>query len=114
MPSGWDSWGKIRILRERFDADAVGKGWELDMDRMKARAQDDEERLDSEGRKVVSTIESYAQIVVDLDADDQASLILLCPYPFSGLILLRCDPAPGPRAFSPRSTRRAGILAGAL
>lgn len=86
IPSGWDSWGKIRILRERFDADAAGKGWELDMDRMRARAQDDEEGIDSEGRKVSSTVESYGQIIVDLDADDQASF-----DPAVSLPLLKAD-----------------------
>lgn len=32
VPSGWDSWGKIRILREGFDCDHVSEGWDADMD----------------------------------------------------------------------------------
>lgn len=32
MPSGWDSWGKIKVLREGFDCDHVSEGWDADMD----------------------------------------------------------------------------------
>lgn len=32
MPPNWDSWGKIRILREGFDVEAVSKGWSLDIE----------------------------------------------------------------------------------
>lgn len=31
VPSGWDSWGKIRVLREGFNCDEVSNGWELDV-----------------------------------------------------------------------------------
>jgi dynein light intermediate chain 1 len=32
VPPNWDSWGKIRILREGFDVEAVSKGWALDIE----------------------------------------------------------------------------------
>ena len=32
MPPNWDSWGKIRVLREGFDVEAVNKGWSLDIE----------------------------------------------------------------------------------
>lgn len=32
MPPNWDSWGKIRILREGFDVEAVSKGWSVDIE----------------------------------------------------------------------------------
>lgn len=32
VPPNWDSWGKIRVLREGFDVEAVNKGWSLDID----------------------------------------------------------------------------------
>lgn len=32
VPSGWDSWGKIKILREGFDCENVSEGWDADMD----------------------------------------------------------------------------------
>ncbi|KAI8389480.1 dynein light intermediate chain-domain-containing protein [Blakeslea trispora] len=32
VPSGWDSWGKIKVLREGFECDRVSEGWDADMD----------------------------------------------------------------------------------
>jgi dynein light intermediate chain 1 len=32
VPSGWDSWGKIRVLRDGFDCEAVNQGWDADME----------------------------------------------------------------------------------
>ncbi|RFU32410.1 hypothetical protein B7463_g3923, partial [Scytalidium lignicola] len=32
VPVNWDSWGKIRVLREGFDVEAVSRGWSLDIE----------------------------------------------------------------------------------
>lgn len=32
IPSNWDSWGKIRVLREGFDVEGVHSGWSSDID----------------------------------------------------------------------------------
>ncbi|KAI0340892.1 hypothetical protein BDW22DRAFT_1359733 [Trametopsis cervina] len=32
VPAGWDSWGKIGVLREGFDAKAWGEAWEHDLE----------------------------------------------------------------------------------
>lgn len=32
MPPNWDSWGKIRVLREGFDVERVSNGWSIDLD----------------------------------------------------------------------------------
>lgn len=32
IPAGWDSWGKIAVLRDGFDAKAWGEAWEHDLD----------------------------------------------------------------------------------
>lgn len=32
VPAGWDSWGKIKVLREGFDCDGVSRGWDVDVD----------------------------------------------------------------------------------
>lgn len=32
VPPNWDSWGKIRVLREGFDVEAVNIGWSLDIE----------------------------------------------------------------------------------
>jgi dynein cytoplasmic 1 light intermediate chain len=31
VPSGWDSWGKIRVLRDGFDVEGVCSGWSEDI-----------------------------------------------------------------------------------
>ena len=31
VPAGWDSWGKIVVLRDGFDAKAWGEAWEHDL-----------------------------------------------------------------------------------
>ncbi|PVH76292.1 DLIC-domain-containing protein [Cadophora sp. DSE1049] len=32
VPPNWDSWGKIRVLRDGFDVEAVNKGWSVDIE----------------------------------------------------------------------------------
>ncbi len=32
VPPNWDSWGKIRVLRDGFDVEAVNVGWSLDIE----------------------------------------------------------------------------------
>jgi dynein light intermediate chain 1, cytosolic len=32
VPAGWDSWGKIAVLRDGFDAKAWGEAWEHDLE----------------------------------------------------------------------------------
>lgn len=32
VPPNWDSWGKIRVLREGFNVEAVSEGWSIDLE----------------------------------------------------------------------------------
>lgn len=32
VPPNWDSWGKIRVLREGFDVEAISEGWSIDLE----------------------------------------------------------------------------------
>ncbi len=32
IPPNWDSWGKIRVLRDGFDVDQISTGWSIDLD----------------------------------------------------------------------------------
>lgn len=32
MPPNWDSWGKIRVLRDGFDVEAINKAWSVDIE----------------------------------------------------------------------------------
>lgn len=31
IPPSWDSWGKIRVLREGFDVEGISRGWSVDV-----------------------------------------------------------------------------------
>ncbi|KAF7731782.1 hypothetical protein EC973_008297 [Apophysomyces ossiformis] len=39
VPSGWDSWGKVKVLREGFDCEGVQQGWDADMEAILDRQQ---------------------------------------------------------------------------
>jgi dynein light intermediate chain 1 len=32
VPPNWDSWGKVRVLRDGFDVEAVSDGWSIEID----------------------------------------------------------------------------------
>jgi len=42
IPAGWDSWGKISVLREGFDPARIGKAWELSLAKLKDPSEDGE------------------------------------------------------------------------
>lgn len=80
VPAGWDSWGKIKILRERFDPEAFGKGWEADLVAAREVAAgrpepDEREAVDEEGRRVVLAQRQYEDVIPDLSFDDQPTHI---------------------------------------
>ncbi|KAK8844775.1 hypothetical protein IAR55_006625 [Kwoniella newhampshirensis] len=49
VPAGWDSWGKINVLREGFEPNRVGKAWEVSLGRAKSgdEAEDAAEGLEN-------------------------------------------------------------------
>jgi dynein light intermediate chain 1 len=47
VPSGWDSWGKINVLREGFDPSRVSNAWTVGLSRV--RAGDDHDVDGEEG-----------------------------------------------------------------
>jgi dynein light intermediate chain 1, cytosolic len=43
VPPNWDSWGKIRVLREGFDVEGINTGWSIDIEESRSsRASDGE------------------------------------------------------------------------
>lgn len=34
VPAGWDSWGKINVMRDRFDPGRVERAWEASLGRL--------------------------------------------------------------------------------
>ncbi|EJT50405.1 hypothetical protein A1Q1_00337 [Trichosporon asahii var. asahii CBS 2479] len=46
VPAGWDSWGKINVLREGFDLQRVHNAWESSINRFGQSTDADEEAID--------------------------------------------------------------------
>ncbi|BFZ63876.1 hypothetical protein YB2330_005013 [Saitoella coloradoensis] len=63
IPFGWDSWGKIRVLREGFDLEGVHAGWAIDLK---------EDRNDTEA----GAIEIYEDVIKDPKQASSAVLAL--------------------------------------
>lgn len=85
VPAGWDSWGKIKALRESFDCRSITRGWEADCaiealrrTRKLAKTKQVEDELEKEvqasrraddaGDEVQSAITLYEDIVSDWEA----------------------------------------------
>ncbi|KAI0082346.1 hypothetical protein K474DRAFT_1585636 [Panus rudis PR-1116 ss-1] len=68
IPAGWDSWGKIGVLREGFDAKAWGEAWENDLT---GNAEEDEPAA----RKL------YSSLVPDMGPKPQPLPPLNSPTP---------------------------------
>lgn len=72
VPPNWDSWGKIRVLREGFDVEATSKGWSLDIEEpSKARTNINEAEHDHvlESKVPGSAVEAYEEIIRDPSLD---------------------------------------------
>lgn len=41
VPPNWDSWGKIRVIREGFDLEGVSEGWSIDIAGSEAQGQEE-------------------------------------------------------------------------
>lgn len=67
MPSGWDSWGKIRVLREGFDVEGINVGWSVDI------APSGELEGEIEG----GAVEIYEDVIKDTKRSDTEGLALL-------------------------------------
>ncbi|BGO98981.1 hypothetical protein NBRC10513v2_000083 [Rhodotorula toruloides] len=70
VPAGWDSWGKIKIMRERFDCEQAGEGWEADLERLRAGVSGAETDAAGEDTKRGLRRE-YEMVVVDFEAEDR-------------------------------------------
>jgi dynein light intermediate chain 1 len=93
IPMGWDSWGKIKILRDGFDPSVVGNGWLLDLekpsrslssnnaarpldslDTSSSAVDDDHVEYDSQGRKIVSACKLWEDMIGETDDEIPVSL----------------------------------------
>ncbi|BGP28354.1 hypothetical protein JCM10296v2_000086 [Rhodotorula toruloides] len=71
VPAGWDSWGKIKIMRERFDCDQAGEGWEADLERLRAGASNAEADAAAGEDAKRGLRREYEMVVVDFEAEDR-------------------------------------------
>ena len=63
VPPNWDSWGKIRVIREGFDVEGTSSGWSIDIQGPASSAADgstetNNAETSSEGTTVLSIYES--------------------------------------------------------
>jgi dynein light intermediate chain 1 len=73
VPPNWDSWGKIRVLREGFDVEATSKGWSLDIEepsRSTTNGNIDPESVQALSSKLPgSAVEAYEELIRDPSLD---------------------------------------------
>lgn len=86
VPAGWDSWGKIAVLREGFEAKSWGEAWEHDL----------EENVDETGES--SAKKMYSNLVEDrgIKVRNDSSVQLLYAHFLSH----------SPHLYRPSTTRR--------
>ncbi|KAM0793520.1 hypothetical protein ACM66B_000959 [Microbotryomycetes sp. NB124-2] len=86
VPSGWDSWGKIKVLRERFDPEAFGRAWDEDVEAARTSRQtrvadaaggsDAEHVIEGNGESqmkasILAAVKQYEEAIIDFNAQRQ-------------------------------------------
>jgi len=74
VPPNWDSWGKIRVLRDGFDVEATSNGWSVDIEDSETQPQMNghaEDTNDGDSRRAQSwgAVQSYEEIIRDPSLD---------------------------------------------
>ncbi|QSZ37201.1 hypothetical protein DSL72_009295 [Monilinia vaccinii-corymbosi] len=73
VPPNWDSWGKIRVLREGFDVEEVNKGWSLDIEEDSGpTANGDGTSTPSQPGELISeggAVSAYEEVIQDPSLD---------------------------------------------
>ncbi|POS82837.1 hypothetical protein EPUL_003142, partial [Erysiphe pulchra] len=66
VPPNWDSWGKIRVLREGFDVEAVSKGWSHDIEKDPITKSNEIVTNDIEDKgKSIGAVDLYERVIQD-------------------------------------------------
>ncbi|KAL1838638.1 hypothetical protein VTJ49DRAFT_2445 [Mycothermus thermophilus] len=73
IPPNWDSWGKIRVLRDGFDVDGVSNGWSIDLDQPFPRAAAN----GADGDPDAQNDQSNGHASPPLPADPEGSTVVL-------------------------------------
>ncbi len=87
VPPCWDSWGKIRVLREGFDVEAVSVGWSGDLrdyetayrdsSSVKGSANPVEDGLEKDSPQTTGIIPLYENTIRNPQRDDALAAIAL-------------------------------------
>jgi len=69
VPPNWDSWGKIRVLRDGFDVEYVNNGWSLDIEEPLEESVNDAESPESFLPTAQGAVEFYGKTIRDPSLD---------------------------------------------
>lgn len=81
IPPSWDSWGKIRVLREGFDVEGISQSWSVDVRRAPPGAAGTTERREtglSEPKgnaQEAGIISTYEEVIKDPRGNDEVDSI---------------------------------------
>lgn len=76
VPPNWDSWGKIRVLREGFDVEAINKGWSIDIEEdLQPYPNGTSPNESSIGNEPRGALTFYEETISDPHADSMQRLI---------------------------------------
>ena len=70
IPPSWDSWGKIRVLREGFDVEGISKSWSVDIQRpaitiRNADTEGAEGQTPPKNGEISRTVQTYEETIRD-------------------------------------------------
>ncbi|CCU79951.1 dynein light intermediate chain [Blumeria hordei DH14] len=80
VPPNWDSWGKIRILKDGFDIEAISNGWSIDIDIkhkvvLPGSVSNDDKEDDEQSASGQGAVYAYEKVIRDPALDTlQASV----------------------------------------
>jgi dynein light intermediate chain 1, cytosolic len=80
VPSGWDSWGKIRVLRDGFDVEGVCEGWSVDLASVLAKTDTKDEEEADKNQTVGGALEVYEDTISDPKRVYPLSFMGNCSY----------------------------------
>lgn len=69
VPPNWDSWGKIRVLREGFNVEEVNKGWSLDIEEDSSSAESTHSQPPEPESASESAVSAYEEVIRDPSLD---------------------------------------------
>lgn len=85
VPAGWDSFGKIKVLRNGFDCEGVAQGWELDE---QTRELPSSEGAESNGGNPAGARFVYEDVITNPKLNHAVSVLLHLPLHYHPIATL--------------------------